>query len=121
MAGGYVDQDARTVDTKGAKTFRTFFMPVVEGALEIVAEWMRELTYDHAWGPDDPLFPPTEMGLDEGGGFAPVGLSRDVLETTRAGARGLPAGVRGGGPALLQPTFAARNDGPARDGAQPDA
>src|SRR5207302_3639574 len=29
---GYVDQDARTVRTKAAKTFRTFFMPVDDNA-----------------------------------------------------------------------------------------
>jgi integrase len=76
MAGGYVDQDARVVRTKGAKSFPTFFMHVVEGASGIVADWLRELADDHLWGPDDPLFPPTEIGLGEGGGFAPAGLSR---------------------------------------------
>lgn len=76
VASGYVDQDAREVRTKGAKTFRTFFMPVVDGALGIVSEWVRELSEDHLWGPDDPLFPPTQLGLSENGGFAPAALSR---------------------------------------------
>ena len=69
LAGGFVEQDARVVRTKFAKTFRTYFMPVVEGAAEIVASWVEELREDHLWGPADPLFPATAMGLDEAGAF----------------------------------------------------
>ena len=29
------------------------------------------------WGEDEPLFPPTLVGIGDGGGFAPVGLRRD--------------------------------------------
>ena len=76
IAGGFVEQDARVVRTKAAKTFRTYFMPVDAAALTIVAEWTQELTRDHQWGPDDPLFPATEMGLALDGGFTPVGLAR---------------------------------------------
>ena len=63
LAGGFVEQDARIVRTKFAKTFRTYFMPVVEGASEIVADWIAELREVHLWGPADPLFPATAMGL----------------------------------------------------------
>ena len=76
MVEGFVEQDARSVRTKAAKTFRTYFMPVDMDALAIVAEWVDELGRDHLWGPDDPLFPATEMGLAPDGSFAPVGLSR---------------------------------------------
>ena len=76
LDAGYVEQDARTVATKFAKTFRTVFMPVCEGAQEIVAGWVAELRESHLWGPDDPLFPATAMGLDESGGFRPQGLAR---------------------------------------------
>ena len=82
IADGYVDHDARTVDTKAAKTFRTFFMPVVAGALDIVSAWIDELKHDHARGPSDPLFPQTAMGLDADGAFAPVGLARKCWSTT---------------------------------------
>lgn len=82
LAGGYVEQDARTVRTKFAKTFRTFFMPVCEPALDIVTEWIGELERDHLWGPADPLFPATKMGLGEGGGFAALGLARHGWATT---------------------------------------
>jgi integrase len=82
LAGGYVEQDARTVRTKFAKTFRTFFMPVCEGALDIVTEWIGELERDHLWGPADPVFPATEIGLSEGGGFVALGLARHGWATT---------------------------------------
>lgn len=76
LEAGHVEQDARTVATKFAKTFRTVFMPVCEGAPEIVAEWAKELRDVHLFGPDDPLFPATAMGIGEGGGFQPQGLAR---------------------------------------------
>jgi integrase len=77
IAGGYVDQDARTVRTKGSKTFRTFFLPIDPTAQTIVKYWTAELADNHLWGPGDPLFPATEMGLGAmDGGFVPVGLAR---------------------------------------------
>jgi len=82
LADGFVEQDARTVHTKFAKTFRTWFMPGCEGAFEIVQEWVRELREDHLWGPADPLFPKTAMGLGETGGFQPQGLSREGWAST---------------------------------------
>lgn len=77
IAGGYVDQDAREVRTKGAKTFRTFFMPVNDHAASIVEQWVAELTTEHLWGPADPLFPKSKVGLDANGSFAPVGVTRE--------------------------------------------
>jgi integrase len=83
IVGGYVDQDARTVRTKARKTFRSFFLPVDDAALAIVTEWTAELSNDHLWGPADPLFPSTEMGLDpKDGGFTPVGLARRCWQGT---------------------------------------
>jgi len=76
LEAGYVEQDARTVATKFAKTFRTVFMPVCDGALNIMTDWIGELREQHLWGPDDPLFPATAMGLDESGAFQPQGLAR---------------------------------------------
>jgi integrase len=70
------------VRIKFAKTFRTYFMPCCDGALEIVAEWVGELERDHLWGPADPLFPATRMGLGVTGGFEAQGLSRTGWATT---------------------------------------
>ncbi len=80
---GYVEQDARTVHTKFAKTFRTFLMPIGGDALAIFADWTRELALDHLWGDNDPLFPATQMGLDDNGGFRAVGILRSGWRTTQ--------------------------------------
>jgi integrase len=82
LAGGFVDQDARTVRTKFAKSFRTYVMPVGGDALGIVRDWIDELTREHLWGPSDPLFPATVMGLNEAGSFTPTGLARTGWSTT---------------------------------------
>ena len=74
--GGFIEQDARTVRTKFAKTFRTYFMPVSARAVEIVADWVRALREEQLAGPTDALFPATAMGLGPNGGFEPVGLHR---------------------------------------------
>lgn len=76
IEGGFVEQDAREVQTKAAKTFRTYFMPVDEDAMGIVSDWALELERDHLWSLSDPLFPSTQIGLDVDGGFVPMGLAR---------------------------------------------
>lgn len=78
----YVEQDARTVATKFAKSFRTWFMPVSDRAQEIVADWVRELRNDHLRSDGDALFPGTAMGLGEAGGFQPQGLARNGWDST---------------------------------------
>lgn len=82
LAGRYVDQDARQVRTKFAKTFRTWFMPVVAGAHDIFSAWLTELRKQHLWGPADPLFPATAMRLGKTGGFEPEGLARHGWAST---------------------------------------
>lgn len=71
-----VDQDARDVRTKASKTFATWFFPVGGEALPIVQDWCHYLRANLLWGDDDPLFPPTQIGLGENGGFMPIGLRR---------------------------------------------
>jgi integrase len=96
---GYVEQDARTVRTKFAKTFRTYFKPIGGDALAIFTDWVAELERDHLWGRDDPLFPSTHTDLNEHGCYYAAGLSRDGWSTTQPinvifrkafGAAGLP-------------------------------
>lgn len=76
LAQGLVTQDGREVRTKFAKTFTTWFFPVGGDALEIVADWIGYLEREQHWGGDDPLFPATEIGLGEQGGFIATGLAR---------------------------------------------
>jgi integrase len=84
LAAGFVNQDARLVRTKGSKSFITYFMPVDDDAPKIVADWIRELTQECGWGPDDPLFPSTEMGIGEDGAFKAVGLARHCWSGSQA-------------------------------------
>ncbi len=72
-----VDQDAREVRTKASKTFSTWFFPVGGEALPIFQDWCQYLRMALLWGDDDPLFPPTKVGVGEGGGFEPAGFRRD--------------------------------------------
>ena len=74
---GVVHQDARDVKTKASKTFSTWFFEVGGVALQIVTDWTEHLRDNLFWGPADPLFPKTEIGLGKEGGFVPVGLSRE--------------------------------------------
>jgi len=69
-------QDARAVKTKRAKTIESNFFPVGEPFETVVKDWVDELRRDHRFGPDDPLFPATRMGLGESGLFGPLGIER---------------------------------------------
>ncbi len=71
-----VFQDARTVRTKNRKTFTSAFFPLGDDVETIVREWIAFLRGELLFGPDDPLFPATRVGLDGQGAFAPVGLER---------------------------------------------
>ncbi len=76
MLRGQVDQDARDVKTKASKSFVTTFFPVGGDALEIMNHYCDFLRNTLLWGDDDPLFPPTQIGLGPDGGFVLVGLRR---------------------------------------------
>ncbi|MDH3282915.1 MAG: site-specific integrase [Gammaproteobacteria bacterium] len=69
-------QDAREVRTKRAKTIYSHFFPVGEDIEAIVFEWVALLKDRHLFGPDDPLFPATQVALGDTGQFEAVGLSR---------------------------------------------
>lgn len=77
LARGRIQQDAREVRTKFRKTFTTRFFPVGDAPLGIVGDWVGELTRTHLFGPDEPLFPKTKVGLDPNGRFGDVALARE--------------------------------------------
>jgi integrase len=77
LVAGCINQDAREVKTKFSKTFSTFFFPVGEEVLEIVAAWIAYLRNEKLWGNDDPLFPATRVALGPDRQFAAEGLKRD--------------------------------------------
>jgi site-specific recombinase XerD len=63
LAAGYVEQDAREVQTKFSKTFTTYFFPVGDEIRGIVAEWVVFLREEMLWGNDDPIFPAMRIAL----------------------------------------------------------
>jgi integrase/recombinase XerD len=69
-------QDAREVKTKFSKTFTTFFFPVGDDAQVIVAQWVNYLLTKKLWGPDDPVFPATQVALGDMNHFEASGLAR---------------------------------------------
>lgn len=77
LANRKVDQDARDVRTKNRKSFTTWFFPVGDDMEAILADWIDYLKTDLGFRQNDPLFPATEMGLNDQGEFAPKGLSRN--------------------------------------------
>jgi len=77
LVEGCVYQDARDVQTKGAKTFQTYFLPVDPAYLDCFTDWVNYLRQDLLYGHDDALFPKPQMGRSGEGGFAIIGLSRD--------------------------------------------
>ena len=72
----FVLQDAREVETKFGKTISTYFFPVSEEALKVVATWIVELRSVHLWGADDPVFPTTHIAPGEDALFKADGLER---------------------------------------------
>ena len=76
VAEGKLDQDAREVNTKFSKTFTTFFLPVGDYVHAIVAQWVKYLLTEKLWGPDDPLFPATQVALGQTHQFEACGLAR---------------------------------------------
>jgi len=78
---GCVYQDAREVQTKFSKTFDTFFFPVGEEIIRIVAEWVAYQRDEKLWGNDDPLFPSTRIEVGPSRQFEATGLAKKCWST----------------------------------------
>jgi integrase/recombinase XerD len=76
-----VFQDAREVRTKGRKTFTSCFFPVGPEPLAILADYLKLLTIDLGFCPDDPLFPSNRVGQGADKCFEAQGLSRKMWTT----------------------------------------
>ncbi|MEP0941669.1 MAG: tyrosine-type recombinase/integrase [Rhizobiaceae bacterium] len=79
-----VYQDSRDVRTKNRKTITSCFFPVSVDIETMARNWANELETDHHFGPDDTLFPATEIGLNDNQEFAPVGISRNQWKNASA-------------------------------------
>ncbi len=75
-----VFQDGRDVQTKGRKTFTTYFFPVGPECEAIFVDYL-DLLKGLGFGPDDALFPATRIGRGQDRGFAVEGLSRSHWTT----------------------------------------
>jgi integrase len=76
LDAGRIDQDARQVNTKFAKSFVTWFFPVGEDIRQMVVEWIEFLRRDKLWGLDDPLFPATKVIVGAQHHFEAAGIDR---------------------------------------------
>lgn len=74
-------QDAREVNTKFSKSFKTFFFPVGDDIQQIVIDWINFLEKELFWGNDDPLFPKTEITTGKDQHFKATGLLREHWST----------------------------------------
>ncbi len=76
VEGGMIEQDAREVRTKRAKTFTTWFFPVGDDIRQIVIGWIAFLREQKGFGPDDPLFPKTKVANGDDLQFRAVAIDR---------------------------------------------
>ena len=71
-----LEQDARQVRTKRAKTFTTWFFPVGDAIQQIAVEWATYLRTEKGFGPEDPIFPKTRVETGPNFRFEASGLER---------------------------------------------
>ena len=71
-----IEQDAREVRTKRAKTFTTWFFPVGEDIRKIFVDWVAYLRAQKGFGPEDPLFPRSKVAPGDDLKFQAIGLDR---------------------------------------------
>jgi integrase len=67
-------QDAREVKTKFSKSFSTFFFPVGDDLKQIVVNWIEYLKTQKLYSNHDPLFPMSEIGLNDQQQFSTIGI-----------------------------------------------
>lgn len=76
LAEKTVSQDARDVETKGAKTFLTAFYIAAPDIWEAFNDWVVYLYDEKNFGPEDPLFPKNGLERDEVGNFSSQAVTR---------------------------------------------
>lgn len=71
-----IQDPSQGVRTKNSKTINSKFFPVGRDIEAIVADWISFLQTERVWGPDDPLFPPSQSERTDRGLFEHVGFRR---------------------------------------------
>jgi integrase len=69
-----VRQEPDRVDTKFSKNINTYFFPLGDDLQDVVIRWIEELRTEHLFGPNDPVFPKTNVSLDQGKSFRANGI-----------------------------------------------
>ncbi|MDU8928266.1 site-specific integrase [Alisedimentitalea sp. MJ-SS2] len=82
LAEKTVSQDARDVDTKGAKTFLTAFYINAPDVWQAFVDWVVNLYDGKYFGPEDPLFPKTFTSTDVNGHFVSKTVARAHWDQT---------------------------------------
>ncbi len=72
-----IEQDAREVRTKRAKSFSTWFFPVGDDFRKIVVDWVTYLRVEKGFISEDPLFPKAKVAPGHDLAFRAVGLARE--------------------------------------------
>lgn len=73
----YIFQDPRHANTKFRKPIHTFLLPIGDDVSSVFGEWLGFLQGRKQYGPDDPVFPKTQVGLGQDQAFAALGLGRE--------------------------------------------
>jgi integrase len=74
-----IDQDARDMNVKFAKSFTSFFFPVGDDIRQMLLDYVEYVRDRLLWSADDPLFPRTKQGA---GTFGVEGLDRGAAWKT---------------------------------------
>jgi site-specific recombinase XerD len=74
--------DAREVETKGSKTFVTYFYRLADDVQAMLVAYFDYLRTQLGWRPEDPLFPRTKQTATREHGFEVTGLARAHWKTT---------------------------------------
>ena len=100
---GYVEQDARTVRTKFAKTFRTYFMPIGGDALAIFADWIARAGARSPLGPRRSAVPGNANGPGRQRRLPRRRHLAERLEHDAADQRDIPPGFEAAGLPYFNP------------------
>ena len=77
MGSRYIFQDPRHAHTKFRKPIHTFLLPIGDELDRLFGEWIGSLHGEKKFGPDDPVFPKTQVGPGQDQGFTALGLGRE--------------------------------------------
>lgn len=69
-----VKQDPKEVKTKTRKRIDSFFFPVGDDVKQVFIDWFNYLKQEKLYGNNDPLFPKTNISLDNANSFTSNGL-----------------------------------------------